>query len=190
MLIATALRISMSPATAPRAVGHAGCKSRPAPSITMKEKNHMTSVEYRNLGKAPKKKRHVPGQMNLTEKAFEGWLRGRKEENYWCDWKWDFEVRSFKVATKCWYHPDFYVIRTVEVETDSILYTTVSTTLYAYDVKARYGDKPGVTDDALVKIKVAAEKFPDINWAIAWPGKGSGLKSTDWQFRWFGGGEE
>ena len=113
-------------------------------------------------------------QMNKTEARFEAWLsrnaviRRPLETEALTPRSWRFESIKVRLATGCWYTPDFSILldgpRTVMV-----------------DVKARWsGGKPGVTDDALVKIKVAGETYPEYDWAMAWP-----LKSGGWGWRWF-----
>jgi len=77
---------------------------------------------------------------------------------------WGYERMKFRVGVdRCWYTPDFYVERT-----DGILEFV--------DVKGG----GGFEDDALVKIKAAAEQYPQFLWVAATYIKGQ------WRRRVFG----
>lgn len=79
------------------------------------------------------------GKMNNTEKRYaarlEALKHGRTVQNYW------FQTMSLKLADGCWYRIDFLVLM-------------ASGALEVHEVKGFW------TDDALVKIKVAAKEFP------------------------------
>ena len=109
----------------------------------------------RSLGKLPHKaqprfkgkretkygKRHLPGVMNQTETAYSEMLQVRQEAGEIAAW-W-FEAIKFKLADNCHYSPDFAV-------------------LFA-DGSMEFIDAKGggpIDDKSVVKIKVAAEKFP------------------------------
>lgn len=79
------------------------------------------------------------GQMNGTERSYANRLEAMKSlgEILW----YSFEGMKFKLATKCFYTPDFMVLNK-------------DGTLEAHEVKGYW------QDDARVKIKTAAEKFP------------------------------
>ncbi len=92
-------------------------------------------------------KRHIPGQMNKTEESFaEGlafkMLRG--EIVRWC-----FESITFKLADDCRYTPDFAIVHN--------------------DGSMEFVDAKGagpIDPKSLVKIKCAAEKFPQFAFVI------------------------
>jgi len=80
------------------------------------------------------------GQMNQTEKRYSERLEllKRAGEILW----YEFEPANLRLADKCFYMIDFMVL-------------TKDNSLEVHEVKGGF-----VTDDSLVKIKTAAEKFP------------------------------
>lgn len=65
--------------------------------------------------------------------------------------EWKYESIKLRLGTRCWYCPDFAVRNRVgEIE--------------LHEIKAMWRkdgrERPGFTDDGLVKLKVAAEQFP------------------------------
>lgn len=96
--------------------------------------------------------RRVAGTMNKTEAAYAIRLSGRR---------WRFEGVTLKLADDCRYTPDFMVI----AEDDVIEF---------HEVKGHW------RDDARVKIRVAAEKFPMFRFLAATPRK------DGWDFEHFG----
>lgn len=95
----------------------------------------MNNVQKRMLalGRLP------AGVMNKTEAEFARELEMQLKAGLISDWK--FEVETFKLGKDCRYTPDFRVF-----ETDR--------TITFYEVKGFW------TDDARVKIKVAAQQNP------------------------------
>ncbi len=85
------------------------------------------------------RKRHIPGAMNKTEAAYAQHLELRKRAGHIVDY-W-FETFKFKLADKCWYTPDFVV-------------QVLDDTMECHEVKGFW------EDDARVKVKVVAAKFP------------------------------
>lgn len=79
------------------------------------------------------------GKMNNTEKRYADHLESLKHvgtvQHYW------FQTMSLKLAEDCWYRIDFLVLLATGM-------------LEVHEVKGHW------TDDALVKIKVAAQQFP------------------------------
>ena len=123
--------------------------------------------------------------MNKTEARFDVWIRRVAEDTMQDLVQMQFESVKFKLAEdKCWFTPDFYVVYAIHTDCRDGDGRWLSHKHFAFDVKARWGDKPGVKDDALVKIKVAAAQFSWINWAMAWPTK----DKTAFEFRWFNQG--
>lgn len=114
----------------------------------------------RKLPDAPKGKqrpRHVAGQMNGTESAFAQELDLRKQSGEVLHY--EFEAVKFKIADeRCWFCPDFLVV-------------LASGEIQFVDVK---GGAP-VEDDALVKVKVAAGKYPMFRFYFATKVKGEGF---------------
>ena len=92
----------------------------------------------RSLGRYSR--RHKPGEMNQTEQLFADVLQADKTAGLIVEW-W-FECFTFKLADGCRWTPDFGLLR-------------LDGHLAFVDVK---GGGP-IQDDALVKIKCAAERF-------------------------------
>ena len=92
-------------------------------------------------------KRHIPGQMNGTETAYSELLQIRKLAGEVIDWQ--FEAVTFKLAADCRYTPDFKVL-------------LADYTIEFIDVK---GGGP-MDEKSRVKVKCAAEKFPEFSFAI------------------------
>jgi hypothetical protein len=92
-------------------------------------------------------RRHKPGEMNKTEAKYADELQLRKLAGEILEW-W-FEDMTFVLADRCLYTPDFAVWH-------------IDGSLELIDTK---GGGP-VADDALVKIKLAAEKFHLYQWTM------------------------
>jgi hypothetical protein len=110
--------------------------------------------------------------MNRTEQRYADHLEMRRlgGEVLW----YAFGAISFRLAPKTHYHPDFLVM----LADDS---------LEVHEVKGSVRNrqtgvtKPLVEDDAAVKIKVAAERYP-FRFVMAWEERGVG-----WVFRDYSG---
>jgi hypothetical protein len=99
------------------------------------------------------RRRHKPGQMNkLEQKYADDLLLSQKSGGI--EW-FSFEAIKLKLADKTFYTPDFFVMRP-------------NGELECHEVKGFW------EDDARVKIKCAAEKFPFQFFAIT-------LKRGEWQ---------
>lgn len=92
-------------------------------------------------------KRHTPGEMNQTESAYAAILEQRKAIGEVI--RWDFESMTFKLAKDCRYTPDFAV-------------WLADGSLELVDAK---GGGP-MDEKSRVKVKCAAEKFPQFVFAI------------------------
>lgn len=90
--------------------------------------------------------RNKPGQMNGTESKYAELLQVRKLAGEVI--LWHFESIKFKVAEQCLYIPDFAV-------------WLADGTMEIVDTKGGI-----ISDDALVKIKAAAERYPQFTWVI------------------------
>lgn len=97
------------------------------------------------------------GEMNKTEAAYANYLEllKRTGEVVW----YEFEPMNLRIASKCFYKIDFLVMK-------------ASGQLECHEVKGFW------TDDALVKIKAAAEKFPFRFISVM-------LKEGNWEVREF-----
>lgn len=93
----------------------------------------MKPHNYRALGRLP------AGQMNKTEAKYSVRLEALKQAGEIQWWKWD--CINLRLADKCFYKTDFLVM-------------AKDGTLECHEVKGF------LTDDALVKLKVAADTFP------------------------------
>ena len=92
-------------------------------------------------------KRHKPGEMNKTEERYSVLLNERVKSGEIQNW-W-FERMTFKLADDTRYTPDFAVL-------------LANGEMEMIDTKAG----GPVQDDALVKIKCAAELFPQYKWCF------------------------
>ena len=103
--------------------------------------------------------RQKPGEMNGTERRYALLLEQRKLAGEVTSYL--FERIKFKLAPKTFYTPDFYVVTPECIE--------------IHEVKGHW------EDDARVKIKVAAEMFPEFKWlAVQWKNK-----TVGWVFEEF-----
>ena len=94
--------------------------------------------------------RHRPGVMNKTEQRYADRLEAMKKRGEIESYK--FEMVKFKLAKRTFYTPDFYVVLKDHIE--------------IHEVKGFW------MDHARVKIKVAAEQFPEFRWISArWKNK-------------------
>lgn len=109
-------------------------------------------MKLRSHGKRP-----TPGEMNNLEREFQTFLEIQKRDGVvlW----YEYEPVKFRLANATTYTPDFLVMLR-------------SLSLVAYEVKGFW------QDDARVKIKVAADKFP-IEFIGVTKGKGG------WEFEPF-----
>jgi hypothetical protein len=122
------------------------------PALTLKQEiaqlgNASRGRRLQSLGRLP------PGTMNKTEAAYSKRLAEMQSLGI-VQW-WAFEPMTFKIAQDCRLTPDFMVL-------------DVKGHLCAHDVK---GSPKIITDDAKVKMKVAAAKMP-IRFFYVFPQKG------------------
>lgn len=101
--------------------------------------------------------------MNRLEAEYAAYLRGLQHagEVLW----WAFEPIKLKLARLTTYTPDFVVM-------------TKDGLLECHETKGTSKGKPFVMDDAAVKVKVAAEKFP-FKFRIVWWVRNEGWKSKE-----------
>lgn len=107
--------------------------------INTQNTNLSNSTPFTSREKYEALGRMKSGKMNKTEKAYNNFLSIQKKFGavLW----FEFEPMNLRLADKCFYKVDFLVL-------------TKDFNLEVHEVKGYW------TDDALVKIKVAAEKFP------------------------------
>lgn len=101
----------------------------------------MPLPRFRKPGQGRYGKRHKPGEMNQTEKAYSDLLEARKVAGE--VEQWYFEAVTFKLAKDCRITPDFVV--------------------YLADGTMEFVDTKGggpVNETSKVKMRCAAEKFP------------------------------
>lgn len=114
-------------------------------------------LRIRTLARAPVR-RTPRGEMNGLERRYAALLQDRKNRgeihDYW------FESMTLKLAPDCRYTPDFVV-------------QLIDGTIELHECKGFW------RDDARVKIKLAADKFPYRCVAAAW------TKKTGWTFEDF-----
>lgn len=101
--------------------------------------------------------RRVPGQMNKLEARYAQHLQSLQNvgQIHW----WAFDAIKFRLAEKTFYTPDFLILKADD-------------TLEVHEVKGFW------EDDARVKIKVMADKFPLKVFAIS-------LKQDEWVYEGF-----
>lgn len=106
----------------------------------------------------PRHRRHEPGVMNKTEAAYAQHLDYRKAagEVLW----WGFEVVKLRLAKKTYLTIDFLV-------------QLADCSFEFHEVKGRKGERFWAEEDAMVKLKVAAQLTP-IPVVVVWPRKGGG----------------
>lgn len=101
-------------------------------------------------------------QPNKTELRFEQeylkpWMASHSIESY------DYEAVTLKIANGCRYTPDWYV----EANADGYFFS--EPTVCFFEIKAR----GMIWDDAIVKLKVAASKYPRFEFHLcAWSAQG------------------
>ncbi|HMF56746.1 MAG TPA: hypothetical protein VK619_10420 [Pyrinomonadaceae bacterium] len=100
-------------------------------------------------------KRRIAGTMNRTEAAYADILQRRKLSGELLDW-W-YEAVTFKLADDCRYTPDFMTVRAVTGQVEF------------HEIKGSF-----IRDDALVKLKVAAQMFPFVFYLCVKESKKSG----------------
>lgn len=112
-------------------------------------------------GVAKARPRHAPGTMNNTERRYAAEVLEPKRlagEVL----SYAFEKVKIRLADNTFYTPDFFVVLpSMEIE--------------FHEVKGRKGNGYYATDDAKVKLKVAAEIFP-ARFVVAWPQKAGGWR--------------
>jgi hypothetical protein len=111
----------------------------------------------RAFSKAAKGIRHVPGQMNKLERRYSEYLTGQQAAGK-IEW-FSFEAITLKLAFDTRYTPDFFIMRADGV-------------LECHECKGWWHE------DAKIKIKVAAAKFPFIFIGVK-------LISSGWEFENF-----
>lgn len=143
---------------------------------TVDNRSQLTAALVRAVSaKHPKAKVRLgsmtPGQMNKTEKRYAQHLEALKHAGVIADY--EFGVTKRRLADLTWYEPDFEV------------YLDDGTVEY-HEVKGCMNNgKVLVEEDANVKIKVAAERFPRFQFVrAAWFEKGK-----RWKFHNYGEGK-
>lgn len=112
-------------------------------------------IRFGGSKRHPARGRKKPGEMNKTEARFEAEILRPMLGSGVLLW-YAYEAVTFKIGPDCRYTPDFCAQRADGV-------------LVAYEVKAGKRDgSPLVTDDAAVKIRVAAQQFPVV-FRLCWP---------------------
>ena len=113
-------------------------------------------------------KRHKPGEMNETEKAFSERLEQRllsgEIMGYW------FECIKLKLADNTFYTPDFFVV-------------LADGTAEFWEVKALWKNGSSWQDDAKVKSKVAIDKFWPFVFRVAYGRKLPKKAGGGWEWK-------
>lgn len=112
--------------------------------------------------------RHVPGEMNGVERRYlSDVLRPRElaRDLLW----WSFEPLKLQIGERCFYTPDFIVV-------------SGDGTIECHEVKAFWKNvgRAGWQEDARVKIKAAASRFPFLRFIAAAERRERGR--AEWQF--------
>ncbi len=133
--------------------------------------------------------RHKAGTMNQTEKLYAQHLEQQKRLGLILDWQ--FEPETLKLGKDCRYTPDFRVIKPIGQTTDDRI---ISDLLGFSEIEFREvkgtirkknttklqlnTTKPYIEDDALVKIKTAAELHP-YKFILVWMGLNGNWESKE-----------
>lgn len=105
-----------------------------------------------------------PGEMNQLEARYSLYLEGLKRSEDILEYQ--FEPLKLRLADKTYYSPDFMVInKDSEIE--------------IHEVKSTSKGKPFYEDDAIVKLKVAAEQFP-FKFKMVWINKTLGWEVKEY----------
>ncbi len=122
--------------------------------------------------------RHKPGRMNNTEFEYAKHLELLKQKGEILEYS--FECTKLKIGDDCWYIPDFRVIKANlycgEQLEASIEFHEVKGTSRKKQSKGIVA-KPFIEDDAMVKIKAAAELHP-FKFILTWKGL-----NGQWEYR-------
>lgn len=112
------------------------------------------------------RRRPEKGSMNLTEQAYAELLEGRKLAGEILGWR--FEAYKLRLADNTYFTADFMV-------------QLPSGEIQLHEVKARTrAGKRLIEDDAAVKIKVAAEQYPEFQFVLVTYSK----KTKSWDYEW------
>lgn len=124
-------------------------------------------------------RRHVPGVMNRTETRYSEYLANRLliGEIQW----WEFEPITFKLGKDLRWTPDFLILtRELELEFHDTKAGTSQKKKDDLGVKVSTGKYvPRVEDDARVKIIMAAEKWPFLQFCTVWEAGKAGCGTWD-----------
>ena len=107
-------------------------------------------MNWNRKGKIPPRQRRIPGTMNKTEQKYADVLNLLQSTGEILGWR--FEAIKFILAPNTSYTPDFQVIFE-----DRIAFVEV---------------KGFLREDANIKFKVVAEKFPEFEWEMVRLNKG------------------
>lgn len=99
------------------------------------------------------------GEMNRNEAAYANHLNGLLRAGKIIDWV--FEPPKLRLAYRCFYTPDFRVVHGDK----SVAY---------HEVKGRKGDGFYAREDAMLKLKFAADKYREVPFVVVWPLRGGG----------------
>lgn len=111
------------------------------------------------------RRRHKPGEMNRGEAAYAQHLEALRLAGRLRAWQ--YEPPKLRLALRTFYTPDFQVV-------------TASGKVEYHEVKGRKGKGFYAREDAMIKLKVAAERYRDATFFICWPAKGKG---AGWMFQ-------
>lgn len=109
--------------------------------------------------------RHKPGEQNSTERAYVLHLEALKKSGEILEYS--FECETLKLGQDCRYTPDFRVIKYYLAGTDNDLPIIEFHEVKGTRKKKGAASKPFIEDDALVKIKAAAQLHP-YKFIIVW----------------------
>jgi hypothetical protein len=136
---------------------------RPAPITAKKRVGHIEQIEAQRELAEPlgRRSRHVTGEMNGIEKRYAAHLETQRICGAISGWK--FEPIKLRLARATFYSPDFMVVMP-------------SGCIELHETKGF------MEDDAVVKLKVAAEMFPEFKIVLV---KLEG-KPKRWSFKTYG----
>lgn len=98
--------------------------------------------------------RRKPGEMNKGELAYANHLQGLKAAGLVRSWA--FEHDKLRLGLRCYLTPDFTVVM-------------ADGSVEHHEVKGRKGRRYHVREDAMIKLRVAADRYRDRTFVVVWP---------------------
>jgi hypothetical protein len=105
-----------------------------------------------------KRQAYAQGRMNAGEAAYADYLEIQRRAGAIVSW--GYETVKLRLALRTFLTPDFRVV-------------LADGTVEYHEVKGRKGSRFYCREDAWIKLKVAADRYPE-RFVVVWPAKGGG----------------